>query len=698
MSDAIRKMYNELQARRQAAAGPDERAYRMLTAAGDAGVDGPSIVAAAGPKGPDEERGFWPPDSAMTPTQRKGYMARVQADAAPRDTFSPAALRTMTDEDKLADLDKWSVNYHDRSGPTVPGPVGPNGEQPKLAQNAAEPPAQDKPQPAPKQARAAGGSKKLRDYADVVRKESEQHMGDWEKGLTARLAKSRQESAAGKTAAMEAGLSAAREDADAETARLRGRAPSEPLTEKDRAAVAASSSPASEREDFQGSPSRIRDYRRLIAENGLDSEGNPLPGVLTPMQQRQLDNGGALPEGLPANRYPVEQTVAMGRDVNNPAARMLPSGGTFTHHPDGALSTRAITEPISDAELKHSDPRELAPLVGIDASQYGMHDDALLRAHVIQAAERHNHMRNVARVKETAFGVPYYAADPIKAERALEDRESAYPVQRRMQLAGDMIARHSLTGADADRVIALARSDEPNAFRELREQDKSFRLAKQATNAQKASDRAANFNIARDLNNPAVAPGMYIRTLQAAVNSGDPLAMAAAYSSFGQHDLARNAMELSGQRAQLEAQERSEQRMLDASKPKPTAAYDDLKLALGGILQPGQIPGADAQMAITAVLQQLPGADNPEVLKEYQRFARDYVTNHIATIDPNHPDVVAKLQTLRKLGRPAFKQYVTTVLRRPDLEEQLWNDTASGWGAIGAAISNGYSDPVIPGG
>jgi hypothetical protein len=88
-------------------------------------------------------------------------------------------------------------------------------------------------------------------------------------------------------------------------------------------------------------------------------------------------------------------------------------------------------------------------------------------------------------------------------------------------------------------------------------------------------------------NNPMVAQGLYMRSLQEAARSGDPMQVAAVHSSFGNDRAARDYMSLAGQQgdaaatvAAAEAAAKAEAKNAPSDKPFAQQFQDEINAAL----------------------------------------------------------------------------------------------------------------------
>jgi hypothetical protein len=292
------------------------------------------------------------------------------------------------------------------------------------------------------------------------------------------------------------------------------------------------------------------------------------PGQNSAVAQSRVAAGKPLPEGREASQYSEEQRRRMQRNVHSPEVPMTRFGGTFTHNVDGSVSSRAPNpQMLETADQIAADPEQgagsashtmaLAMAYGIDASQYG-DDMDLLKADVMREKQRHDALGKSYDVVDNGMGGFRYKFNQQKSNEAVADREAGMSDQRKLQFAKEIYARHrGLTGEDGKPFLTfedvMNKASTPNGFAELRMLNQSANAMAGGMRAQNVRNNWANRNMTIAANNPMVAQGLYMRSLQAAAESGDPFRVAAVHSSFGNDRAARDYMSLAAQQADAAA-------------------------------------------------------------------------------------------------------------------------------------------------
>jgi hypothetical protein len=292
------------------------------------------------------------------------------------------------------------------------------------------------------------------------------------------------------------------------------------------------------------------------------------PGQNSAVAKSRLAAGKPLPEGREASQYGDRQRRTMQRNVHSPEVPMSQFGGTFTHNVDGSVSSRAPnTQMLQTAADIAADPEQgkgsashtmaLAMAYGIDATQYG-DDMDLLKADVMREQQRHDALGKSYDVVDNGMGGFRYKFNQQKSNEAVADREAGMSDQRKLQFAKEIYARHrGLTGEDGKPFLTfedvMNKASTPNGFAELRMLNQSANAMAGGMRAQNVRNNWANRNMTIAANNPMVAQGLYMRSLQEAAQSGDPMQVAAVHSSFGNDRAARDYMSLAGQQADAAA-------------------------------------------------------------------------------------------------------------------------------------------------
>jgi hypothetical protein len=309
---------------------------------------------------------------------------------------------------------------------------------------------------------------------------------------------------------------------------------------------------------FGGStPDEVRTAARATPRIQAGQNPDLLPGEKSALAKSRQAAGKPLPEGRDISQYTPEQRRKMSRNVHSPEVPMDRFGGTFTHNVDGSVSSRAPNpEMLGLAAEIAADPEQgpnsashtmaLAQAFGIDATQYG-DDMDLLKADVAREQKRHAAMEGKYTIEANPMGGFVYVPSE-KTRTAMEDR-------RRNKFADEVYARHRGLVDDNGRplvtieqVNAAART--PEGMQQLRNLDREARRFDAGLRQQNVRNNWANINMVRMANNPRVAQGAYMRSLQQAAQSGDPMQVAAVHSSFGNEDAARDYLALAARQQQ----------------------------------------------------------------------------------------------------------------------------------------------------
>jgi hypothetical protein len=290
------------------------------------------------------------------------------------------------------------------------------------------------------------------------------------------------------------------------------------------------------------------------------------PGQNSAVAKSRLAAGKPLPEGRDASQYSDKQRRTMQRNVHSPEVPMSQFGGTFTHNVDGSVSSRAPNpQMLQTAAEIAADPEQgpgsashtmaLAMAYGIDATQYG-DDMDLLKADVARENKRHQQLQSGGwEVSEdpSPMGGYTYKYNPQEAQKSLATREQAMSPRRKAQFANEIVARHEGLLTPEERASVETMIETPNGFTQLRALNDRLNRRSLGLRNQNVRNNWASRNMTIAANNPMVAQGLYMRSLQEAARSGDPMQVAAVHSSFGNDRAARDYMSLAGQQAEAAA-------------------------------------------------------------------------------------------------------------------------------------------------
>jgi hypothetical protein len=235
-------------------------------------------------------------------------------------------------------------------------------------------------------------------------------------------------------------------------------------------------------------------------------------------------------------------------------------GGTSTYNVDGSTSSRAPNPAmLSLASDIAADPSQgagsashtmaLAQAYGIDATQYG-DDMDLLKADVMREKKRHDAIGKSYDIVDNGMGGFAYKYNQKKHDASLAERDAGMTDRRRREFAGRIRNNFGDMMTPEQRVALANAMATPNGFAELRAIDQDLRAQDSELRNRNVRNNWANINMTRMANNPRVAQGAYMRSLQQAAQSGDPMQVAAVHSSFGNEDAARDYLTLAARQQQ----------------------------------------------------------------------------------------------------------------------------------------------------
>lgn len=277
------------------------------------------------------------------------------------------------------------------------------------------------------------------------------------------------------------------------------------------------------------------------------------PGEMSDTAAARKAAGKPLPEGREPEQYTPEQRRTMSRNLWAPEVPMQRFGGTFAVNADGSISGRAPDPAkltlMQEIGLDQGED-SLAYLMAsadafyIDAAQYG-DDYDLLRADVARERERHARQMKSADIVPTNMGGFRYT--PNAASRETARQRSV------MNFAGDMIVRYGrlLSPEDQNQVLAFGEAGDMQALQRFRARMEPL-FRDQKTRA--VRDRAATYNMTRDMNNPAMAPGMRARALMQQIAENNPDGAAGISQIFGDQQEVPMWLNRANAQAQAEAQ------------------------------------------------------------------------------------------------------------------------------------------------
>lgn len=412
------------------------------------------------------------------------------------------------------------------------------------------------------------------------------------------------------------------------------------------------------------------------------------PGEQSQLAKERRLGGGVIPEGREPDHYSREQARTMSRNVRNPDIPMTRFGGTFTHNPDGSLSSRAADpKAMQLANAIAADPAQgpnsdsyitaLAQAYGIDAIKYG--DDLdLLRSDVMREHERHSQLAGKYEPVATgAGGMRYKPTAAFNQQLASNDlmRLARETRNRNQGLQGEIngMSAQDILGA----IDAAALSANPESKGQMVRLRQLLRNIREANQHQAARNRAQNYNISNDLRNPNQAPGMGVRSLMEAVRSNNPLEMAAVHDIYGNQNAATQHRQLAAVQAQeagnLAVAEEEARAAMAAAAAKGTEEEKMVGPALQEQLNAAFALGDDTQR-YNAVLRIVEGTHPNASPEQHAEMAQDHIASHRArTIGPNDPFVQHRVNMIRaSKNRDAFIRFVLGAGLANSLQQADW--------------------------
>ena len=285
-----------------------------------------------------------------------------------------------------------------------------------------------------------------------------------------------------------------------------------------------------------------------------------LPGENSATAKSRIAAGKPLPEGRDSSQYTAGQRRTMSRNVHSPEVPMTRFGGTFTHNVDGSVSSRAPNpEMLRIADEIAADPQQgkgsqshilaLAQAYGIDAQKYG-DDMDMLKADVMREQQRHDRIAKAYDIEDNGMGGFHYKYNRDRHEQSLAERDAGMSRRRKQEFASTIRNRYGDLMTPEQRVMMAAAIETPEGFSQLRDVQDGLRAQDMEVRNRNVRNNWANINMTIAANNPAKAQGLYMRSLQEAARSGDPLQVAAVHESFGNDRAARAYIDLAGRQAE----------------------------------------------------------------------------------------------------------------------------------------------------
>lgn len=355
----------------------------------------------------------------------------------------------------------------------------------------------------------------------------------------------------------------------------------------------------------------------------------------------------------PNTRRMVGRDVTYGDPVRNePGVR----GGTFVQNPTGSFSTRAPNpDQLAAAGLSAQDqngnyliPSTPGPgqmtrqwresmkiagaTLGLDPSGFD-NEDAFIAA-AARHLQRHRDTLKNYDVVPVITGGFRYTPNAARQEQAAG--------RRRHEFARTLITRYGdvRNGGLIDGAALAQLAEQPNGFEEMQKLAQLARL--QLTGDQQAAWRARQntFNMTRDMANPRFAPGMAVRSLVNAVNSGDPMQLGVAYDIAGNRRGARDAFDLAMAERAGAAQVAAARAANADGTPADALVADQMNPQIERALT---LPQGQRDAVIARVLRGM-GFPQEEIPQRLSEIILDY---EIRT-NPQGPIVKSRLESLRR--------------------------------------------------
>jgi hypothetical protein len=230
----------------------------------------------------------------------------------------------------------------------------------------------------------------------------------------------------------------------------------------------------------------------------------------------------------------------------------------------------------------------------------------MLRADVERQQQYHDDRAKSNDVVKNPSGGYRYKFNPEKSASRIADQEVAMSPRRKAQFANEIGQRHAGLMTDAEAASLETLIQTPDGFAQMRALNDRLNRRSAMQRSQNVRNNVANRNMTIAANNPRVAQGLYMRSLQEAARSGDPMQVAAVHSSFGNDRAARDYMSLAGQQQEAAAAMAIAQTNAaggDDAAADPKTLADQLALELGPALAT-QDPAA-RKLALEVLLRRL---------------------------------------------------------------------------------------------
>lgn len=415
------------------------------------------------------------------------------------------------------------------------------------------------------------------------------------------------------------------------------------------------------------------------------------PEEMSPTARARRDAGKPLPEGLKPGYYAPDQARTMSRNIHSPEVPMAPSGGTFTHNADGSVSSRApedfrlqdaakAAEYYGEGSPEHN--RALAKGYGIDVTKYDIskpEDRALLAADVAREKERHDRLGEKYDVVRTPMGGTRYKANPEKMAAARDKRELAMSPERKAQFAREVRTRFAglITPEQEAQLATYAQT--PEGFSKIRALNEELRGKRDAEGMRSWRAKQQNYAMTQQMANPNYAPGMAIRSLMEAVNSGDPMRQAAAYAIMGNQLGTQGAMNVAGREREAAGAVAAAQAANQPKPPERTIAAQfgpEMSDAL-------RLPQGQREASIATILRK---SGTPE--DKLDATVQSIILDHEFRTNPQGTYVEAHLQSLRG-NKPAFIAFLMQRGYTYDQADGLYRKSTAGPVGIGMEALGG---------
>lgn len=272
---------------------------------------------------------------------------------------------------------------------------------------------------------------------------------------------------------------------------------------------------------------------------------------------------------------------------------------------------------------------------------------------------------------------PVVAAKPAAPQQPkmapLADRQAQREAALQEKFARDLITRYPHLLPPQYEAAITAAGKMPNGMEKLRDFAKMLRTQDLKNRSLTAKQRANDYNLSRDANNPNIAPGMRIRSLMSAVRNGDPVEIAAVHEMAGNPMGAARATNLAITDSAGDARVRAEEAAAQGNAPEAGPAQSVAGQLTEQMRAAMAIPEPDLRYrAVRKLIEQLnPNAPPAQIEAETQSA----LAAHLFKQNPSDPFVQAHLDTLRK-DKPRYIDFARRHLNMTEEQAELMYNSA----------------------